>query len=52
MKAIFWLSLGLLNLVGMVLTFFRFECRDLIVASIQGYCAAFCIGNFLSEVKE
>lgn len=52
MKAIFWLGLGLLNLVGVVLTFFGTGRGGLIMVSMQMYCTAVCIGNFLSEVKE
>lgn len=52
MKAIFWLVLGLMNLVGIIFNLFGSGSGDLMVVIMQMCGAAFCIGNFLSEVKE
>lgn len=52
MKAIFWLVLGLLNFVGIILNLSGIGSGDLMVVIVQMCGAIYCIGEFLSEVEE
>lgn len=52
MKAIFWLVLGLLNLVGIIFNLFGIGSGDLIVVIMQMWGATYCVVNFWIEVKE